>query len=117
MADNKIFAKARFKLRSNPQQVWEEKNPVLLDGEPGIVSDGSIEKIKFGDGVTEWNNLPYFKGEKGDKGDRGEPALTDSEYNPESENAQSGRAVAQAIEETVGNIDAVLSTVVAGGVS
>lgn len=38
------------------------------------------------------------KGEKGDKGDKGDDAVTDQIYDPESENAQSGKAVAEAIE-------------------
>lgn len=63
---------------------------------------------------------------KGDKGDKGDPAVTDQEYNPRSKNAQSGVAVAKAVEpkadktyvdELVGNINTVLATVVNGGVS
>ena len=38
----------------------------------------------------------------------------DQTYNPESENAQSGKAVAEAIEQTIGNVNTVLSTVVEG---
>ena len=52
--------------------------------------------------------IPAFKGEKGDKGDKGEngkdgvtPEI-DQTYNPKSENAQSGRAVAEALEEMSG---------------
>ena len=37
------------------------------------------------------------KGDKGDKGDPGEDAVTDQTYDPTSENAQSGKAVAEAI--------------------
>lgn len=70
------------------------------------------EWLKIGDGVNSWNDLPWAKGPKGDKGDagaqgergdqgpKGEPgkdAVTDQTYNPESENAQSGKAVAEAI--------------------
>lgn len=36
----------------------------------------------------------------------------DQTYNLESENAQSGTAVAEAIAETVGNINTVLATLV-----
>lgn len=39
------------------------------------------------------------KGEKGDKGEPGEDAITDQTYNPESENAQSGIAVAEAVKD------------------
>lgn len=38
------------------------------------------------------------KGEQGPKGDKGEDATTDQTYNPQSENAQSGIAVDQALE-------------------
>ena len=36
---------------------WATNNPVLLNGEYGIETD--TRKQKVGDGVTEWNNLPY----------------------------------------------------------
>ncbi len=38
------------------------------------------------------------KGEKGDKGDAGESVTIDQTYDPESENAQSGKAVAEAVK-------------------
>lgn len=38
------------------------------------------------------------KGDKGDKGDPGKDAVTDRAYSPTSENAQSGKAVAEAIQ-------------------
>ena len=39
-----------------------------------------------------------FKGDKGDKGDPGKDAVTDRAYSPTSENAQSGKAVAEALK-------------------
>ncbi len=39
------------------------------------------------------------KGEKGDTGESGKDAVTDQTYNPESSNAQSGKAVAEALTE------------------
>lgn len=42
-----------------------------------------------------------FKGEKGDRGEKGEAgrdAAIDQNYNPESDNAQSGKAVAEAVD-------------------
>lgn len=41
---------------------WTEKNPVLLEGEPGLELDTG--KIKIGDGVSNWNAIPYFMGDK-----------------------------------------------------
>ena len=40
---------------------WATKNTTLLAGEWGLESDTG--KAKWGDGVTLWNALPYFKGE------------------------------------------------------
>ena len=54
-----------------------------------------------------------FVGEKGDKGDKGENAVTDQTYNPQSENAQSGIAVAEAINESVGDIETALDNIIA----
>ncbi len=122
---------------------WESENPILRDGEFGVVTDGSDgEWLKVGDGVTAWNSLPYKKGPKGDPftyadftdeqlaslkgkdgtdgkdGTNGKDGYTpqkgvdyfteddiaslnipsvDQTYTPTSENAQSGKAVAEAI--------------------
>lgn len=59
---------------------WSTANPVLADGEPGYEHDS--RKVKFGDGVTAWNDLPYSSdssssgavgpaGPAGPKGDAG----------------------------------------------
>lgn len=81
----KIYADARFKPKSDTLKNWQTKNPVLLSGEPGVViglkeaGDGLVnetERIKFGDGVTPWNDLPWWKGPKGDTGERGEKGDT-----------------------------------------
>lgn len=84
---NKIYAKARFAYNNKPKSWWEENNPLLENGEPGIVSDvDEGEWFKIGDGKTRWNKLPW-KNKK----------TADQAYDPESENAQSGKAVAQAV--------------------
>ena len=68
----RIFGNARFKPRSDLLENWERINPVLLSGEAGVVIDGTeTEKIKFGDGITPWNELGWWKGPKGEKGDTG----------------------------------------------
>ena len=154
--ENFIFQPKRKKAAD-----WTSENPILRDGEFGIVTDGADgEWLKVGDGVTAWNSLSYKKGPKGDpgaqgekgdkgdtgaqgpqglkgdkgdpgeqgiqgiqgiqglKGDKGEDGYTpqkgvdyfteediaglsipsvDQTYTPESENAQSGKAVAEAL--------------------
>ncbi len=68
----RIIAKARFKYRSDTKENWEKENPVLLSGEIGVVTDGTeTEKVKWGDGVTPWNSLGWWKGEKGETGETG----------------------------------------------
>ena len=76
-----IFQPARKTLAE-----WQSENPVLRDGEFGVVSDGTeTEWLKVGDGVTAWNSLPYKKGPKGeqgikgDKGDKGDTGATGSQ--------------------------------------
>lgn len=46
-----------FKLRGDTAANWTSANPVLAEREPGIETD--TRKVKYGDGVTEWNSLPY----------------------------------------------------------
>lgn len=50
--------KAQITQRHDTRSNWESVNPVLLEGELGIVSDDP-NLYKVGDGRTEWNNLPY----------------------------------------------------------
>lgn len=49
-----------FKLKRGTAARWAEVNPVLAQGEPGFVYD--MNKLKIGDGVTAWNDLPYIEG-------------------------------------------------------
>lgn len=83
------FGNARFKTRTDTAENWNAENPVLLEGEMGIVTDGTDnEWLKVGDGVTAWNSLEYKK------------AIADQTYDSESENAQSGKAVHTAVSES-----------------
>ena len=50
--------KAQITQRHDTRSNWESVNPVLLEGELGLVSDDP-NLYKVGDGRTEWNNLPY----------------------------------------------------------
>ena len=117
----RINGNARIKFRSDTLENWQNENPVLLSGEPGVVIDGiGTEKIKFGDGSTPWNNLTYWvgpkgekgnrgpQGEKGDKGEDGKDAQTEQVYNPNSEKALSCKA----ISGIIGDIEIALDTII-----
>ena len=109
----KIYANARFGFREDTLENWSENNPILEKGEPAVVRDGvNGEWLKIGDGETDFNRLPWKKGPKGEqgiqgiKGDKGEQgiqgvagkdAVTDQTYDPNSPNAQSGKAVNEAL--------------------
>lgn len=114
----KIYANARFGFREDTLENWTKENPILEKGEPAVVRDGQNgEWLKIGDGTTAFNNLPWKKGPQGEKGDQGvqgpkgdkgeqgvqgvagKDAVTDQIYDPNSENAQSGKAVANAIND------------------
>lgn len=47
-----------LKFRRGTTSQWSTANPVLAPGEPGF--DTTTGKVKFGDGTTAWNSLPYF---------------------------------------------------------
>ena len=69
----------------------------------------SILKVKNKKG--EWIEIPAIKGEDG------KDAVTDQTYNPESENAQSGKAVAEAIgniENAIDNIIVIQNSLIGG---
>lgn len=54
----KKIISARMQQRQDTRAAWEAANPVLLEGELGIVNDDP-GLYKMGDGVTPWNGLPY----------------------------------------------------------
>lgn len=82
---NKIYVNARYGFREDTLENWQVKNPVLEKGEPSIVRDPAepSEWLKFGDGVTPWNDLPYKKGPQGDRGPRGDGVGRETEYGGE----------------------------------
>lgn len=49
-----------FTTRIDASENWAAANPVLYKGERGI--DSTEGKEKVGDGVTAWNDLPWFGG-------------------------------------------------------
>lgn len=48
---------ARILLRRDTTIDWATDNPVLMEGETGWDTD--LRRVKLGDGVTAWNDLPY----------------------------------------------------------
>jgi hypothetical protein len=50
----------RIKLRRDTATRWQNINPVLSLGEPGVETDTG--KMKIGDGIKTWNTLDYFAG-------------------------------------------------------
>lgn len=48
-----------IQLRRDTSANWTSSNPTLAQGEMGLETD--TNKFKFGDGITAWNSLPYFK--------------------------------------------------------
>ena len=59
--------KVRIIMRYNTTEGWASiENPlntILAQGEIGLeyISGSSLPKMKIGDGVSSWNNLPYFE--------------------------------------------------------
>lgn len=51
-----------YRLRGGTTEQWLASNPVLRDREPGLERDGVNTKMKVGDGVTPWIDLPYMEG-------------------------------------------------------
>ena len=53
--------KTTFKFKRGQSTTWASLNPILAAGEPGYELD--THKLKIGDGVTPYNDLPYMNGE------------------------------------------------------
>lgn len=52
------MAGSRIQLRRGNALFWEDENPILRQGEPGY--EKNTRRMKIGDGVTHWRELPYF---------------------------------------------------------
>lgn len=51
------MATVRFQLRGDTAANWTSVNPILKAKEPALETDTLL--VKYGDGVTAWNDLPY----------------------------------------------------------
>lgn len=56
------YINARIKSRRDTKENWETNNPLLYDGELCVEFDKDKAKMKCGDGVTRWEDLPYIGG-------------------------------------------------------
>lgn len=67
----------RIQFRRDSAISWTTANPVLGQGEFGIElgSGPGLDKAKLGDGVTAWNDLPYWQGIMGPEGPQGVQGL------------------------------------------
>lgn len=52
------MANARIQIRRGNSNFWDDENPILFPGEPGY--EKNTRRMKIGDGVTPWKDLPYF---------------------------------------------------------
>lgn len=71
-----ISANAKILLRRDTAANWANplKNPILGDGEQGYETDTG--KMKIGNGITRWNQLPYQA--TGPTGPQGPPGTSSS---------------------------------------
>ena len=77
----RIYLNGKIVFRRDTKVDWGTNNPILADGEIGIVTDGtSSQRIKIGDGTNYWNDLEWVQ-------------TADLVYDGDSENAQSGVAL------------------------
>ena len=53
----KIYCKSSYLLRRDTAENWQNKNPILREGEEGYETDTGRRKI--GDGMSGWNSLEY----------------------------------------------------------
>jgi hypothetical protein len=49
----------KIQLRRDQSISWSNVNPILSEGEPGFEIDSG--RLKIGDSITNWNDLPYLK--------------------------------------------------------
>ena len=56
-----ILIKTVFQLKRGLAEAWTRVNPLLRPGEPGFELDTG--KLKIGNGIDNWTELPYFVGD------------------------------------------------------
>lgn len=104
---------------------WGSENPILANGEFGVVTDATdnSNRVKIGDGSTAWNSLDWFKGTDEGGGttyqagnyiniDSDSISVVISEtVDSTAENPVIGKAVYNYVENRIGNIETLLSNI------
>ena len=80
----------RIQNRRDTKARWQQYNPILLEGEIGIVTDDP-NLYKVGDGTKRWNELPY----------RGFNGTVSSEVTKAENTVPSNKAVSDYVENTL----------------
>lgn len=57
----------KFQFKRSTASDWAFKNPILLEGEPGVELE--TNRFKLGDGQTRWLDLDYFTPGNGGSGE------------------------------------------------
>ena len=63
----------KIQQRRDTAENWETENPILEEGELGLVLGSNPTLFKIGDGVTPWNELAVASGPQGPQGEKGDP--------------------------------------------
>ncbi|HZJ99959.1 MAG TPA: hypothetical protein VFC79_08135 [Tissierellaceae bacterium] len=63
----------RLQIRNGTASEWTSVNPLLMEGELALEKD--TRKFKIGNGMDNWNDLPYAT--QGEQGEKGEPFIYD----------------------------------------
>ncbi|MBR5473065.1 MAG: hypothetical protein IKU82_03655 [Clostridia bacterium] len=94
---------SKIQLQQLAKQLEEKLENGDFDGEDGISVthswNGTVLTVTSASGTFSAD----LKGEKGDPGNDGKDAVIEQSFNPESQNAQSGKAVAQGIDDATKN--------------
>lgn len=91
----------RIQQRRDTAARWAEMNPILLDGEMGLVTDNP-NQYKIGDGVHTWNELPL----------RGYTGTISQEFGEREDAVVSQKVVSEKFSETEQKLSDIGSKVV-----
>ena len=107
---------AKIRPRRGTASEWSSVNPILVEGEIGVevpdsgVGTGKV-KIKFGDGVKRWNDLPYGVTGEG-SGGLPDNLLTEDDIINNATTDDPTKAVSASVAKSLkDNVDTVQDTV------